>query len=234
MLTSGGLHIDEIFLRCIMSIVLGGIVGYERGVKNQAAGIRTYILVCLGASIVMMTNQFIVHEYGTGDPSRMGAQVISGLGFLGAGTILVTNRNKIKGLTTAAGLWSSACIGLAIGIGFYKGAIVAAILLIAIMTIFTPVKKYLNSKTKIAEYYIVFSSMEAYNRLLIYLSTSGIKIIDMQNGIGNLDEERKLTSINSTKISCYMELQLNEKFDHLKLMENLSEIVGVIYVEEIR
>lgn len=79
----------------LLAILFGGIVGYERGVKNQAAGIRTYLLVCLGTCVVMMTNQFITSRYGSGDPSRMGAQVISGLGFLGAGTIMVTNQ-KLK------------------------------------------------------------------------------------------------------------------------------------------
>lgn len=234
MLEPSELKVWEIFLRCLLSIILGGIVGYERGVKNQAAGIRTYILVCLGASIVMMTNQFIVFEYGSGDPSRMGAQVINGLGFLGAGTIMVTNHNKIRGLTTAAGLWSSACIGLAIGIGFYEGALVAAGFLIAIMTLFTPVKDYLNAKTLIADYYIVFRSIESYNRLLIFLNQQGIKIMDMQNGIGDLDEDRKLNNIQSSKIACYLSLRLNESFSHLKLMEDMSEVAGVIYIEEIR
>lgn len=228
------LSIFEILIRSLLAIIFGGIVGYERGVKNQAAGIRTYILVCLGACVVMMTNQFITQVYQSGDPSRMGAQVISGLGFLGAGTIMVTSHNKIKGLTTAAGIWSTATIGLAIGIGFYSGAIVAGVLVMAVMVIFEPFKNYLNAKAKIADYYIVFNSLEAYNRLLIYLNTSGIKILDIQNGIGNLDEERQLNQVKSTKVSCYLSLKLNESFEHLKLMEEIHNIPGVIYVEEIR
>lgn len=228
------LSIFEILIRSLLAIIFGGIVGYERGVKNQAAGIRTYILVCLGACVVMMTNQFITQVYQSGDPSRMGAQVISGLGFLGAGTIMVTSHNKIKGLTTAAGIWSTATIGLAIGIGFYSGAIVAGVLAMAVMVIFEPFKNYLNAKAKITDYYIVFNSLEAYNRLLIYLNTSGIKILDIQNGIGNLDEERQLNQVKSTKVSCYLSLKLNESFEHLKLMEEIHNIPGVIYVEEIR
>ncbi|WP_267247809.1 MgtC/SapB family protein [Streptococcus sp. Marseille-Q5986] len=228
------LSVWEILLRCFLAILFGGIVGYERGVKNQAAGIRTYLLVCLGACVVMMTNQFIISRYGSSDPSRMGAQVISGLGFLGAGTIMVTNHSKVKGLTTAAGLWSSAAIGLAIGIGFYEGAILAGLILIAVLTLFTPLKDYLNSKTKIADYYLVFSSLEGYNRLLIFLNTSGIKILEIQNGIGNLDEERQLNKIKSTKVSCYLSLKLNESFEHIKMLEEMHNIAGVIYVEEIR
>lgn len=108
------------------------------------------------------------------------------------------------------------------------------VVLIAVLTLFTPLKDYLNSKTKIADYYLVFSSLEGYNRLLIYLNTSGIKILEIQNGIGNLDEERQLNKIKSTKVSCYLSLKLNENFEHLKLMEEMHNIAGVIYVEEIR
>ncbi len=116
----------SITVRLALSLLCGGVLGFERERKGRAAGFRTYMLVCMGATLVMLTNQYI-HDYtGTGDIARLGAQVISGIGFLGAGTIIVTGRNHIKGLTTAAGLWASACIGLAIGIGFYFGAIIGS------------------------------------------------------------------------------------------------------------
>ena len=102
------LNIASISLRIILSILLGGILGLERGIKNRPAGLRTYILVCLGSALVMMTNQYVCITYQTGDPVRLGAQVISGIGFLGAGTIVLTGRNKITGITTAAGLWTAA------------------------------------------------------------------------------------------------------------------------------
>ena len=107
-------------LRILAAVIIGGLLGIERGMKNRAAGLRTYMLVCVGACLIMLTNQFIFQTYGTGDPVRMGAQVVSGIGFLGAGTIIVTHRSQIKGLTTAAGLWSAAGVGLALGIGFYE------------------------------------------------------------------------------------------------------------------
>mgnify|MGYP001027887749 CR=1 FL=1 len=113
----------------MLTLTIGGMIGLERGSKNQSAGFRTYMLVCLGAASVMMTNQYICDHFESGDPSRLGAQVISGIGFLGAGTIIVTKRNQVRGLTTAAGLWSSACLGLAVGIGFYEGAVAAKITL---------------------------------------------------------------------------------------------------------
>src|SRR5690554_4598709 len=104
-------------------MVAGGILGLDREFKNRPAGLRTFMLVCIASTLVMITNQYVLEVYShlNIDPTRMGAQVISGIGFLGVGTIIVTRRNHVKGLTTAAGLWASACIGLAIGIGFYSG-----------------------------------------------------------------------------------------------------------------
>ena len=121
-------------LRLLLAVLVGGILGIERGRKNRPAGLRTYMLVCLGATTVMMTNQYVTQCMGTGDPVRMGAQVISGIGFLGAGSIMVTGRNQIRGITTAAGLWAAACIGLAIGIGFYEIGIASGILVFIVLT----------------------------------------------------------------------------------------------------
>ena len=92
-----------IVIRILAAFALGGIIGMERGMKNRPAGLRTYMLVCVGSCLIMLTNQYIYQVFGTGDPVRMGAQVVSGIGFLGAGPIVVTKRNQIRGLTTAAG-----------------------------------------------------------------------------------------------------------------------------------
>ena len=122
-------------LRIITAVLIGGTIGFEREMKNRAAGLRTYILVCLGSCIIMLTNQYIYQATGTGDPVRMGAQVISGIGFLGAGTIIVTKRSQIKGLTTAAGLWATAGLGLAVGIGFYEAALAGAFAILIVITL---------------------------------------------------------------------------------------------------
>lgn len=116
-----------VVIRIVCAVVVGGIIGIERSIKNRPAGLRTYMLVCVGACLIMLTNQYIFQMTGNGDPMRLGAQVVSGIGFLGAGTIIVTKHNQIKGLTTAAGLWSAAGVGLALGIGFYEAAFTAAI-----------------------------------------------------------------------------------------------------------
>jgi len=118
-------NIVALLVRTLLVLICAGIIGYERNERGAAAGLRTHILVCLGAMIAMSTGQYAGMFYTT-DISRIGAQVVSGIGFLGAGTIIV-NKRRITGLTTAAGLWAAACIGLAIGVGFYEGAIIGTI-----------------------------------------------------------------------------------------------------------
>lgn len=127
----------SVLLRLLIAALCGGLIGVERGRKRHAAGLRTHAVVCVGSACVMMVNQYITLMFQPdGDPARMGAQVISGIGFLGAGTIIITGRQqgqRVKGLTTAAGLWASACMGLAIGIGFYEGALLMFLLLMLVI-----------------------------------------------------------------------------------------------------
>ena len=118
-------------VRLLLAAILGGIIGFEREKQERPAGLRTNILVCVGAALVMLTNEFILKESGGGqniDPTRMGAQVITGVGFLGAGTILRQGFN-VKGLTTAASLWAVACIGLAVGTGYIYGAVAGTLII---------------------------------------------------------------------------------------------------------
>ena len=118
-------NIVALLVRTVLVIICAGVIGYDRDAHGSPAGFRTHILVCMGAMIAMSTGQFAALNFTT-DVTRIGAQVVSGIGFLGAGSIIV-NKRRITGLTTAAGLWASACIGLAIGIGFYEGAIVGTV-----------------------------------------------------------------------------------------------------------
>lgn len=117
------LNLISMVVRILLAACFGGILGIERAKSNQAAGMRTYMLVCVGSTVVMLTSQYMAQYFNTGDPARLGAQVISGIGFLGAGSIMTGGKLEVRGLTTAAGLWTAACIGLAIGIGFYSGGI---------------------------------------------------------------------------------------------------------------
>ena len=121
----------SITLRMLLSVLCGGLIGIEREYKRRPAGFRTHILICLGAAMVSLTSQFLflnMHYYL--DVSRMSASVTAGIGFIGAGSIIVTRQQRVKGLTTAAGLWAAAIIGLAVGSGFYEGALLATVLVL--------------------------------------------------------------------------------------------------------
>ena len=128
----------SITVRMVLAVLCGGIIGIEREYKRRPAGFRTHILICLGAAMTTLTSQFLYLElhYYT-DMARLGAQVVAGVGFIGAGTIIVTQRQRVKGLTTAAGLWASAIIGLAIGGGFYEGGLFATFLIILAELLFS-------------------------------------------------------------------------------------------------
>lgn len=134
----------EILLRLVCAVILGGLIGLERAGNNQDAGIRTHILVCLGAAGIMAISQRMAGEFG-GDIGRLGAQVVSGIGFLGAGCILMKG-SHIRGLTTAAGLWTTSCIGLACGMGYYFIAVTVTILLMVAMLVLRPLSTHFKSK----------------------------------------------------------------------------------------
>lgn len=126
--------------RIALACALGGVIGYERERTNRPAGFRTHVLVCVGAALAMLTGEYVVFTHGIGDPSRIGAQVVSGIGFLGAGTILRAGFN-VRGLTTAASLWAVSCVGLACGVGFYVGAVVSAVGITVVLVFFKRVER---------------------------------------------------------------------------------------------
>ncbi len=133
----------EICLRILLAMAIGGIIGWERETNNRPAGLRTHMLVAIGAAAVMLMGELSLNKYAgitTMDPTRLGAQVISGIGFLGAGTIMREGLT-VKGLTTAASLWAVACLGLAAGGGFYEAAVAGAVAIILTLTIFEYLEK---------------------------------------------------------------------------------------------
>lgn len=174
------LTIGAIVLRITVAVILGGIIGLERELKNRPAGFRTYMLVSIGACMAMIINQYICQVMGSGDPTRIGAQVVSGIGFLGAGTIIVTPRNHIKGLTTAAGLWTAACIGLALGIGLYEAALVAAAAVYAVLTILHHWDLRMRKKSRVVDVYIELDKGVALVAFLRAARKKGLELRDVQ------------------------------------------------------
>lgn len=221
-----GVNIISVVIKLSLATLFGGIIGIERGKKNRPAGFRTHILVCIGSTLAMTTNQYIVEVMGgIGDPSRLGAQVISGVGFLGAGTILVTSKQQVKGLTTAAGLWASACMGLAIGIGFYEGAITGCIFISGVMTILNKIDNLVLGKSKIIDLYIEVEGMNNFKVFLDYLKDHQIKVTYL--------ERNKIEYIKEGMMGFFITLRQQDRKEHAEIISLISGIQGVDFVEEI-
>ena len=169
-----------VVLRMTVAFLLGGILGLERGLKQRPAGLRTHMLVCVGACMIMLTNQYIYQVFGTGDPVRMGAQVVSGIGFLGAGTIMVTKHSQIKGLTTAAGLWATAAVGLAAGIGFYEAALMGTVVIVLTLTVLSILDSKMHKKTRCFEVYVELEPEVSLGMFLDSVRSKSIAIEDIQ------------------------------------------------------
>lgn len=216
----------SIILRLALATICGGILGAERGRKKRPAGFRTHILVCIGATMVMITSQYMtdILKIST-DASRMGAQVISGIGFLGAGTIIVVGKNQIKGLTTAAGLWSCACMGLAIGIGFYEGAIISCIFLLGVVTVLHKLDIYSRTHSKILDVYVEIKHITGVTNFLNVVKSDGTKISNM--------EIKKSNEMDRYTIGLTMTLTLADKIEHSEYILKLHTIEDVCSVDEI-
>lgn len=169
-----------VVVRLLLAVLCGGVLGLERTRKRRPAGLRTYMLVCIGAAVVMMTAQFASRFYPEADLGRMPAQVICGIGFLGAGTIMVTRYYRVKGLTTAAGLWVAACMGLAIGIGFYFGAIVTCVILIFVMTFADKFETYYTRRLHRVHLFIIFDEITDFKAFRDRMEELHIGVSDVE------------------------------------------------------
>ena len=213
----------SVVLRILTAIIIGGLIGLERGMKNRPAGLRTYMVVCVGACTIMLTNQYVTQVFGTGDPVRMGAQVVSGIGFLGAGTIIVTRRNQIKGLTTAAGLWAAAGVGLALGIGFYEAALVGALGIFTVMTLLQKMDNRMHRSTKVMEIYVELSKDLPLGDFLRDIRSREIEVREV---IREHDSEG-----DENSRAYFATLKMQKRRNHLEVVEEIREVAGVIYVE---
>ena len=215
----------SILVRILCALFLGGVIGMERGMKNRPAGLRTYMLVCVGSCLIMLTNQYIYQFYDTGDPVRMGAQVVSGIGFLGAGTIIITRRQQIKGLTTAAGLWAAAAVGLALGIGFYEGALVGGGAIFMTLATLQVLDSRMHRNSRMAEIYVELSAQITLGEFLAAVRQQEAELnniqIDRDDYLG--DGVRSFTAT----------LKRRHSGRHAEILNALRRADGVICIEEL-
>ena len=202
-----------------MAIIFGGIIGYGRERERRPAGLRTHILVSIGSALAMITNIYIYEVYNSSsDPTRLGAQVISGIGFLGAGTIIVTGKNKVRGLTTAAGLWACACMGLAIGAGFYSGAIIGCLFIASVTAVLSKLDKRINRNSRNITIYILVNSTKAASKLLKDIQSTNVKISDIEISNNNVS--------SNDLIGILLGLRIPGDVCHNDFIENITNKKG--------
>ena len=216
----------SVSVRMLLAVLCGGLIGVEREFKRRPAGFRTHILICLGATMTTLTSQYLylVMHYYT-DIARLGAQVVAGIGFIGAGTIIVTRRQRVKGLTTAAGLWVAAIIGLAIGGGFYEGGIIVTALVLIAEMVFSKWEYRILERAPEINLYMEYADRKSLEAVLKVYREREIKVLNMEITRSGEDDAPKTCAIFT--------LRLNKKCLTDKLITIIHSTPGVLLVEEL-
>ena len=216
----------SVAVRMLLAAICGGCIGLEREFKRRPAGFRTHILICLGAAITTMTSEYLyrVMNYNT-DVARLGAQVIAGIGFIGAGCIMVTRRRRVKGLTTAAGLWAAAVIGLCLGAGFYEGGLFATALVLAAELLFSKLEYRMLENSAEINLLMEYEDKKSLDKVLEKLAEIEVKIQNMVI-TRSTEDDKKTASVVFT-------LQVNKKHRTEAVITEISAVEGVLSVEEL-
>jgi putative Mg2+ transporter-C (MgtC) family protein len=221
-----GITIGSTIARVLLATLIGGCIGMDRGRHGRVAGTRTHILVCLGAAITTLVGLYTAECLGyNNDPMRIGAQVISGVGFLGVGTIVIRNQAHVKGLTTAAGLWTAAGVGLALGIGFYEAALVGAFAIFFVITMLQRMDNNMHRKSKQVEAYVELSPEISLGDFLRIVRDNGMEFYNVQREQGVDSDEGNRAYIATIKVK--------KRSSHTEILELIQEIPGVAYMEEL-
>ena len=216
----------SVALRMTLAVLCGGVIGIEREYKRRPAGFRTHILICLGAAMTTLTSQYLYLVLGQyTDMARLGAQVVAGIGFIGAGTIIVTRRQRVKGLTTAAGLWAAAIIGLALGGGFYEGGLFATFLILIAELFFSRVEYRMLQNAPEVNLYVEYGDNKTMDVLLQEFRDHGLKILNMGIIHSKSNEEHNACAIFT--------LRLHKGLDVEHLQQEILATAGVVSVREL-
>ena len=218
------LSFASVTLRLVLAVLCGGLIGIERTYKRRPAGFRTHILICLGAALTTMTSQYLINymHYYT-DVARLGAQVIAGVGFIGAGAIIVTKRERVRGLTTAAGFWVAAIVGLAFGAGYYEGGVLTTALVIAVELVFIRIEYWVTNRDPEVSLYIEYIKKENLEKILKVLQEKKIRVRNLE--VSQLKESNSACAIVSFRARSKVELY--------ELTEELYALQGVLAIEEL-
>ncbi len=214
---------QNLIIRIMVSVVLGAAIGIDRGAKRRGGGARTTTTVCIGATLVMLMEQYLMQCFpDMADMTRMAAQVVSGVGFLGAGTILVAGR-QIKGLTSAAGIWFSACVGLAVGIGFLDGAILVTVILIFVLHLIPGIERRIYAHSRYMTLHMEVEDAKLITFLFHKLKEDGC-VIDTYDA--NKPKAKRLPTVIEAVI------HIPKKKNKDEYLMELRDIPGVLSVDD--
>lgn len=221
-----GMDDVAVVLRLVLATVCGSLIGLERVVRRHSAGIRTFALVSLGSAVAAVLNLYLANLNGfNADVSRIPAGVVSGIGFLGAGTIIVTGRNQIKGLTTAASLWVASCMGMAIGAGHLIVGLTCFGLVMLANLVLMRITLQIEEYSRFVSIYIEVEEVNGIKKLRKKFSEMGYRIVSMN--------KTKDKTLSGTDTALMVELDFGDKHSHQKLMDELDNLDFVSYVEEV-
>ena len=213
--------------RLVLAVICGGVIGLEREVRRRPAGFRTHILICMGSAITILTNLYlyeVMHLYT--DISRMGAQVIAGVSFVGAGTIIVTRSRHIKGLTTAAGLWTASIIGLACGAGYAECALFATLMVLLAELVLIRIEYRFVKRRSEVNLYVEYRFPSTVQRLVRILRTEKVPMNDMEvNRMPDADGNFRYSAILTIQMS-------RQELEH-EIIRQFEQTDGVLTVEKL-
>lgn len=219
------LTMSSLVLRLLLAAICGGLIGIERTIKRRAAGLRTHILVCIGAAIATLTNQYLILELKYyADVSRIGAQVVAGVGFIGAGAIVVSKKQRIRGLTTAAGLWACAVIGLCFGAGFFEAAILGTILMLFSEIVLARVAFMMQAKNNLT-LFIEYDKKAALDLIFKYFNENKIKLYDL--------EITKNSTAKDALTSGVFTIGFPNGTDKNEIIKNINRVKGIKLTQEL-
>lgn len=214
----------SVFIRLALAMAMGAIIGYERASKKSTAGLRTFSIVCAASAFTMIINEFLIYQYSSGDAARLAAQVISGIGFLGMGSIILTSRNQVRGLTTAATLWATAILGIAIGAGMILPGVIAFIIMMFIIVILSHISRHLERYNRVITIYMELDKMVGLPQLIELLTEQGYEVLQLEKHKSSPEDDLILQ----------MDLNLRGKILHSEVIYKLSQLESIHYIEEVR
>lgn len=214
----------SIVIRLVLSCIFGGLIGIEREQKRHSAGFRTFTLVCLGSTLATIANLYLYDITGSADTSRIAAGVVSGIGFLGVGTIIVTRNNRVKGLTTAAALWTTGCLGVALGSGMVFTSILAFAIIMITMSILQHLSSYIGAHNRIITLYVEVKEETALDNFLAYVKEKEYTILTL---------EKTKNELTKGHFSVSLEMDLGKHMLHTDVVHEMGKVDGVFYIEEV-